>query len=110
MLCTSPKRTFAVSCLSFLSLVLFHVYRYVTDYYGNTNSIINVLMMQTPRNIYFYWHVLSAAQHPSFAEYFCYMFDFVGILSCPVYSYNEHRQMIEASKVLPKEKALKEKL
>lgn len=101
--CKTPKLTFAISSLSFVYLSMFHVYRYFADYENNSQSFVNILMMQIPRCIYFNWFMLERRQSSenkekltiSLVDYLCYMFNFVGILTAPVYSYQEHVFMMQ---------------
>lgn len=100
--CKTPKGTMVTSLLSFAAVTLCHIYRYFTDYYGNSNSIINILMLQMPKIIYFFWHCHSlykkadsgVVELPSIDDYFVYMFSFVGQMTGPAYNYDEHCRLI----------------
>lgn len=100
--CKTPKGTMATSLLAFAAVTLCHIYRYFTDYYGNSNSIINILMLQMPKIVYFFWHCHSlyskakgsVAELPSIVDYFVYMFSFVGQMTGPAYNYEEHSRLI----------------
>lgn len=106
-LCSCPRSTLAVSSLALGYLSFFHVYRYFTDYDSNSNSSINVLMMQVPRIIYYNWHSYqqkksketSKACSGSFFDYFCYIFCFLGLFTGPVYSYNEYMNLFASKEV-----------
>lgn len=115
--CTDSKKTLLVSFLSFVFLVGMHAYRYFTDYHGNYNSIINVMMIQIPRNLYFYLFIcnqLTAGTAngqppliPSFYDYFCFMFNYSGLMTSPVFSFEEHLRLInDQNEELPEKKQL----
>jgi lysophospholipid acyltransferase len=92
---TTKSRAFRLSFVSFSFLCLANIIRLIVDYEGNSNNVSLLFMILTPRMIYFNWTVCrlhetgKQAEIPSLQNYLLYIFNFLGGLIGPVYSYEE---------------------
>lgn len=97
-LCRSPQKTMAASGIAFGFVTCYHLYRFLQNRPPGENCIVNVMMVQMPRTIYFYWHCLGLYSKgeslPSIGSYFLYMFNFIGLLTGPVFTYEEHLRLL----------------
>lgn len=95
MQATTKRRAFQLSFVSFSFLCLANLIRLVVDYEGNSNNVSLLFMILTPRIIYFIWTVCRKhedkhpEQIPSLTDYLCYLYNYLGGMVGPVYSYEE---------------------
>lgn len=94
--CTDKKTTFIISLLGFAGCCAANIVRLFVDGEGDKIGIDIVYMILTPKIIYFNWHVFAqisagkSSEIPPVWDYFCYLFNFVGILTTPVYTPAEY--------------------
>jgi lysophospholipid acyltransferase len=98
--CTNSKLTLHISAGMFVFLCGVNIWKLFADYEGNTNNISLLTMLIVPKQIYFNWFVLNQVQKekqvaPSIFDYFCYVFNYVGSLITPIYSYEEYEHFIK---------------
>ena len=100
-LCRTPQKTMAASGFAFGFVTCYHLYRLFQNRPSGENCIVNVMMVQMPRTIYFYWHCLGlhskGERLPSIGSYFSYMFNFIGLLTGPVFTYEEHLRLLASA-------------
>jgi len=98
--CTNSKLTLHISTGMFAFLCGVNVWKMFADYEGNTNNISLLTMLIVPKQIYFNWHVQKQLQSedkvlPSLFDYFCYIFNYIGSIATPIYSYEEYDHFIK---------------
>lgn len=101
--CTSKRRAFLISFGTFASLCVANVVRLVVDYEGNANNVSLLFMVLTPRMIYFNWTACGhyeagrPEQIPALADFLFYVFNYIGGLIGPVFTYDEFDAFIRQS-------------
>jgi len=103
--CIDRKTTFIISLISFSWVCIANIARLFVEFDGDNIGIgIDIVyMVLTPKIIYFNWHVNSkleagrSEEIPSIFDYVCYMFNFVGILTTPIYTPVEYDAFIRQS-------------
>ena len=98
--CTDRRTTFILCLLSFAWCCLANIIKLMNNYQNNNINITVVYLIITPKIIYFNWHVnslfLNKETHkiPTLIDYFSFLFNFIGILTGPIYSYPEFEAFI----------------
>jgi lysophospholipid acyltransferase len=97
--CKNPKTTIKINFVTFSFLCIINIWRLIVDYEGNTNNICLLAMLTVPKQIYFNWHVheqlkAEKVNIPSMFDYFCYVFNYIGSIASPVYSYPEYEHFL----------------
>lgn len=97
--CGDAKTTIKINFATFSFLCLINIWRLIVDYEGNTNNICLLAMLTVPKQIYFNWHVFNLLKEkketvPSILDYCCYIFNYVGSIASPIYSYVEFQHFI----------------
>lgn len=105
--CKDPKTTMTINFVNFSLLCGAHIHRTVFFYEDNIYNFNILLMMLVPKQIYFNWHIYGLnnkaakegstdkIEYPSFYDYFCYNFNYIGNLTTPMYSYPEYANFIK---------------
>ena len=108
-LCKDAKTTMTINFINFSMLCVAHIHRTVFFYEENIYNFNVLLMMLVPKQIYFNSHVhrlniertdgdkKEQVEIPTFYEYLCYNFNYIGSLTTPVYSYQEYKDFISQS-------------
>ena len=104
-LCKTPQTTLSLSFVIFSILCMANIHRAVFFYEENLSNFSLLLMILVPKQIYFNWHIYgiharkndedARFMYPSLFDYFCYIFNYIGNLTTPIYSYQEYLDFID---------------
>ena len=98
--CVTKTQTLYMSFISFSFLCIANIIRLYVDYKGNSNNVSLLFMILTPRMIYFNWTVFRQinkkeyANIPSLVDYLFYIYNYIGGITGPVLTYEEHDAFI----------------